>query len=253
LAVQKRVIGALMLRELVTRFGRRNLGAMWLVAEPLIFTLAVAALWELMGLRRTSSVPVFAFAVTGYSSVLLWRNTVSQCTGAIQSNLNLLFHRNVKVVDVMLARGLLEVGGATAAFVVLSLAVIGLGGMSAPGDPLLVIAGWMMLAWFGLALALVVGSATAFSDLVARLWNPLGYVLFPLSGAVFLAEWIPPDIRGWLLLLPMVHGVELIREGWFGGVIRYHHDMAYMGICNLGLTLAGLWLVREAGRRAQAE
>ncbi|MDP3222903.1 MAG: capsule polysaccharide export ABC transporter permease, partial [Rubrivivax sp.] len=43
--VQRRVIGALMMREVITRFGRHNLGALWLVAEPMIFTLGVAAVW----------------------------------------------------------------------------------------------------------------------------------------------------------------------------------------------------------------
>ena len=36
-AVQKRVIGALFMREFMTRWGRRNFGFAWLFAEPLVF------------------------------------------------------------------------------------------------------------------------------------------------------------------------------------------------------------------------
>src|SRR5690349_5943618 len=90
LNVQRRVIAALMLRELVTRFGRHNLGALWLVAEPMIFTLGVAGVWEAAGLKH-GAIPLVAFAITGYSSVLMWRNTVSHCNGAVRHNLNLLF------------------------------------------------------------------------------------------------------------------------------------------------------------------
>ena len=46
-----------------------------------------------------------AFAVTGYSSVLMWRNSVSHCNGAVRANLNLLFHRNVQVLDGFLDEG----------------------------------------------------------------------------------------------------------------------------------------------------
>ena len=46
LAIQLRVIRALLMREVITRFGRHNLGVLWLVAEPMIFTLGVAALWS---------------------------------------------------------------------------------------------------------------------------------------------------------------------------------------------------------------
>ncbi|MDP3612675.1 MAG: capsule polysaccharide export ABC transporter permease, partial [Rubrivivax sp.] len=97
LMVQRRVIGALMMREVITRFGRHNLGALWLVAEPMIFTLGVAAVWASAGLNRHSAIPIIAFAITGYSSVLMWRNTVGHCARAIQININLLYHRNVKV------------------------------------------------------------------------------------------------------------------------------------------------------------
>ena len=47
----------------------------------------------------------------------------------------------------------------------------------------------------------------------------------------------------------MVHALELIREGFFGNVVRTHYDMTYMAICNLVLTLFGLILLRVASRR----
>ena len=45
-ARQLRVIGALMMRELTTRFGREGLGFAWLVGEPLIFCFGVIILWS---------------------------------------------------------------------------------------------------------------------------------------------------------------------------------------------------------------
>ena len=41
---QLRVIGALMLRELHTRFGRHNLGYLWLVGEPFILSVGVVVI-----------------------------------------------------------------------------------------------------------------------------------------------------------------------------------------------------------------
>lgn len=252
LAVQRRVVGALMMREVITRFGRYNLGALWLIGEPMIFTLGVAALWTAAGLSRSSAIPIVAFAITGYSSVLMWRNTVGRCASAIQSNFSLLFHRNVKVIDVMLARILLEIAGATGSFMVLVLFFVGIEWIEPPQDLLPVLFGWLMLAWFGLALSLTIGAATAYSPLVDRVWQPMSYLLFPLSGAAFMVDWLPPNAREVILWLPMVHSVEYIREGYFGAVATYHYDMGYMGTCNLMLTLVGLWLVRDAGNRVEA-
>ena len=82
LRIQLRVIGALLMREIITRYGRANLGFVWLFVEPMIFTLGVTALWAGFGLHKHSALPIVAFGVTGYSSVLLWRNCASRCAMA---------------------------------------------------------------------------------------------------------------------------------------------------------------------------
>lgn len=251
LRIQRRVMHALMMREIITRFGRENLGVLWLVGEPMLFTLGVTAMWSVAGLHHISAIPIVAFAVTGYSSVLLWRNSASHAGGAIPQNKPLLFHRNVRVIDVFVIRTVIEMGGATASFIVLSLFFIFIGWMSMPVDPLEVLFGWMMLAWFGTGLALLIGALTAFSDIVERVWTPIAYLLFPISGAGFMVDWLPTGMQKFVLLLPMVHGIEILREGYFGNVVPPHYDVAYMATCCLTLSLAGLYLVREANRRVE--
>lgn len=248
-AIQRRVIWALMMREVITRFGRENVGVLWLVAEPMLFTLGVTALWSMAGMNHGSNLPIVAFAITGYSSVLMWRNSVGRVTSGIQQNLNLLYHRNVRVIDVLVTRVALEMMGATASFIVLASFFIAIEWVQPPQDMLLVVAGWLMLAWFGTALSLCVGAATAYSEIVERLWHPTAYLLFPLSGAAFMVDWLPPSGQQAVLLLPMVHGVELLREGYFGNAVRTHYDMGYMAGISLVMTLLGLLLVRDAGRR----
>ena len=112
-AIQRRVIGALFMREVLTRYGRHNIGFLWLFVEPMMFTLGVTALWTLAGASHGSNLPIVAFALTGYSSVLLWRNMPARCIGSIGPNLALMYHRNVKVVDIFAARLLLEAAGVT--------------------------------------------------------------------------------------------------------------------------------------------
>jgi capsular polysaccharide transport system permease protein len=249
LATQRRVLYALLMREVITRFGRENLGVLWLVGEPMMFTLGVTAMWTAAGMNHGSAIPIVAFAVTGYSSVLLWRNCASHVTFGIEENKSLLYHRNVQVIDVLLMRILLEIGGATASFLVLSTFFILIGWMSLPVDLLRVVEGWLMLAWFGTSLAIFVGAATAVSNIVERLWHPTSYLLFPLSGAAFMVEWLPPDFQKGVLLLPMVHGAEMLRQGFFGNVVRTHYDVRYMAEICLVLTLGGLYLVRVVSRR----
>lgn len=251
LAIQLRVMQALLMREVITRFGRENLGVLWLAGEPMLFTIGVATLWTLAGLRHSSEIPIVAFAVTGYSSVLMWRNSATRCSSALLQNKQLLFHRNVRVLDVFMTRIALEILGATCSFIVLASTFMYIGWMPTPIDMLEVVGGWIMLAWFGASLALTIGAGTAFSDVVERVWHPAAYIMFPISGAAFMVDWLPPDFQKVVLVLPMVHGVEILREGWFGNVVQTHYDVGYMSACCLVLSLLGLYLQREAGRRIE--
>jgi ABC-type polysaccharide/polyol phosphate export permease len=221
-----------------------------LVGEPMLFTMGVAALWSAAsGLTHGTGLPIVAFAITGYSSVLMWRNSASKCAEGIQANKPLLYHRSVHPIDVLLTRIMLEISGATASFIVLSSFFVFIGWMQPPVDLALVLAGWLMLAWFGASLALLIGGAVAFDELVHRLWHPFSYLLFPMSGAAFMVQWLPEKLQRIVLLLPMVHGVEMLRQGFFGNVVHTHYDAAYMALCCAVLSLAGLYVVRQATRR----
>ncbi len=239
-AIQRRVIGALLIRESLTRYGRHNIGFLWLFVEPMLFTLGVTALWTLSGANHGSNLPIVAFAITGYSSVLLWRNMPGRTIGGLGPNFSLMYHRNVRVIDIFVARLTLEVIGATMSFAVLSLFFSFGGWIKLPEDILKVLFGWFMLAWFGTALAIFLGALSERTEAVEKLWGPASYLFFPLSGAAFMVDAIPVQFQEFILLLPMVHGLELMREGYFGSTIHAHYNLEYMAIFNAILSVLGL-------------
>lgn len=245
---QIRVIGALVLREMLTRYGRKNIGFFWLFIEPMIFTVAIAGLWTLVRAHTVSSLPIIAFAVTGYSSVLLWRNMPSRCMHAIEANQSLMYHRQVKLFDIYISRLLLESAGVTLSFVALTLVFMALGLMAEPENALQVLFAWLLLTWFGMSLALTIGPLGERYPIVEKIWFPASYILFPLSGAAFILDSVPPGVRELLLYFPMVHGVEMLREGYFGSVFRSYYDVTYLAVTSAVLTFIGLAQVRIAGR-----
>jgi ABC-2 type transport system permease protein/capsular polysaccharide transport system permease protein len=242
------VIWALLLREILTRYGRHNIGFLWLFVEPMMFTLGVTALWTATNNLHGSSLPIIAFAITGYSSVLLWRNMPSRCLDAVQPNLALMYHRNVKIIDIYLSRLILEMAGATISFATLSIFFVSIGSISPPEDLMKVIGGWLMLSWFGMSLALLFGGLSEEFELVEKIWHPLSYIIFPLSGAAVMVDALPKTAQEVILFLPMVHGVEYVREGYFGSRVNAHHDLTYMAVINLCIMLIALAQVRKVSR-----
>ena len=251
LTIQRRVVSALLMREIITRYGRHNIGFMWLFLEPMLFTLGVTTLWTFLKLTHGDGFSIAAFAVTGYSSILLWRNCSNRVVGAIGPNLSLMHHRNVRVIDIYLSRLILEIAGATTSLIILTLVFSSIGWMNLPDDVLILAEGWVLLAWFAIALSLIIGAASERSEMVERVWHILTYLMFPLSGAAFLVDWFPTSVQKLMLLVPMVHGTEMIRHGFFGAVIRTHEDPIYLLSVNIIMTFIGLALVRETGRRLE--
>jgi ABC-2 type transport system permease protein/capsular polysaccharide transport system permease protein len=214
----------------------------------MLFTVGVTILWTATKSVHGSDLPIVAFAITGYSSVLLWRNMPSRTIGALAPNLALLYHRNVRPIDIYLSRIILEIAGATMSFVFLGLAFGFAGWLKPPEDVLQIAGGWFMLAWFGGSLALFLGALSETSETVEKLWHPMSYFLFPLSGAAFLVDVLPQAAQKVVLLLPMVHGVEYVREGYFGSQITAHYDLGYMALINTMFTLLGLAQVNRVSR-----
>nr|WP_230950121.1 ABC transporter permease [Burkholderia cepacia] len=254
LRIQARVVHALIMREIITRYGRHNIGFAWLFAEPMLFTIGVIGLWSIVH-KSTSSqhINIIAFAVTSYSTVLVWRNGVGRCALAITPNASLLFHRNVRVIDLFIARIALEIAGVTLSSVALlfGLALIGL--IPPPANVLNMIFGWALLGWYTAAMGLVIGGLTEYSEVVERLWHPISYFQLPVSGAFVMTSYLPPSLREIVMLFPASNCAELFRYGYFGDEITPYYDIPYTCFVCLILTWLGLLIVRGASKRVETQ
>lgn len=243
--VQRRVIGALLMREMLTRYGRRNIGFLWLFIEPMMVTLVVTGVWTARGLHQYSDIPIAAFAITGYSGIQLWRNMSRRCINAIEPNKALLRHRPVKMLDIYLARMLLEVAGTTTSFTLLCVVfLIFSDQIQPPENILLVVGAWAMLAWFAMGLSITLGALSELTTLVTKFWPPFIYILYPLSGAMFLVDALPHGLREVVLYIPIVHANEMLRDGFFGSHFHAHYDLSYLTGWCLGLCIVGLGISR---------
>jgi ABC-2 type transport system permease protein/capsular polysaccharide transport system permease protein len=251
--LQRRVIKALLLREILTRYGRKNIGFLWMFAEPMMFILAITALWSATRAMTISNLPIVAFALTGYSSMILWRNMPGRLIGALKTNQSLLYHRQVRILDVYIARVLLEIAASTSAFVILAIAFWSIGWVEAPEDVLKVIGGWALLAWFGAALGFILGGLSERYDMIEKFYPPISYLMFPLSGAGFIADAVPEKVRNIVLYLPQLNCVEYLREGYFGSKIVAHYDLSYVTWVNAVMTIMALAIVRRIGVENEEE
>jgi capsular polysaccharide transport system permease protein len=248
LDVQGRVIGALILRELHTRYGRDNIGYLWVIAEPMTLAVAVAAMHAGSKTHFGLDVRPVPLALCGYGVFILFRSIVNRSESTLHANQPLLYHRNVTIFDMLFARAVLEFGATVAMLATLISGACLLGLADPPTRPLVFLAGLVLMLWFSFALSLLVCSACHASRLAERLLHPVTYLLMPLSGAFFMLKWIPQPYRGWLAWFPMAQIFELIRHGQFASADDRYVNLPYvMGWCLL-LTYFGLLAIRITRR-----
>lgn len=245
--ITRRVIGALLLRELLTRYGRNNIGFLWLFVEPMLFVAVITLLWAALRTIHGSSIPIVAFALSGYSSMLLWRGMPSRCIGAHKSNLSLLYHRQVTITDVHYARIILEFMAVTTSFVALAIACYAMDWVPAPENALQMLWGWLLLGWFGAGLGMTIGGLADKYPVIGNLWPPFSFILMITSGVGYIVDALPLKLQAMVLWMPQVNALEYLRDGWFGSLFRAHYDVPYVILCNLVLTFVGLSLVRQMG------
>jgi capsular polysaccharide transport system permease protein len=247
LAVQCHVVGAIMLREMVTRWGRRNLGFAWLFCEPLIFAFPVITVWSYVRAPFEHGLPMTTFVWTGYMPLLIFRHVSSGALFSIRTSSALLYHRRVTPLDVFLGRQGLEALGNLASVAVSFVLFVSIGVMQFPENYSLMLLGFLYTAWWSLCIALILASLSERSEIVSHVWAPISYLYIFFSGFFFLAQWLPPGLRRIALALdPPVHCYEMVRGGMFGSqLVHPYYDIGYVSFILAILTLIGLWLMHD--------
>lgn len=247
-SVQVRVVQALTSRELMTRFGRQNIGFLWIMVEPLLFAGLVGLVWSYLRGPEAYGLSILAFVVTGYIPLTFLRHSFGRSASIFVANSALLYHRQVKVIDFILVRVLIEAIGAMMAFLFAAIVLIFFDVFPVPSHVGALVTGWALYAFFVLCVCTVLAPLSELSEVVEKLVPISVYISIPFSGVFNLASWMPPNVREALMWSPMVSGMELMRYGVFGDVITPYYNVGRALSVSLVCLLVGLILCRRVRR-----
>lgn len=246
--IQSRVIHALMIRELHTRFGRENIGFLWIMVEPLLFAGLVAIIWRFMKGPEEHGIGIIAFVVTGYIPITLFRHGVSRSVSIFVANSSLMYHRQVKILDFVLARFVIELIGSMMAYVFIASVLILFDEFPIPAEPGLLVAGWALYAFFTLSLCFMIAPLSEMSEVLEKFMPVVTYIMIPFSGLFTMASWLTPTMRDYLLWSPFVNAMEMMRKGIWGDQITAYYNIWNPLACSLVATVLGLALCRYVRR-----
>jgi len=244
--IQGAVVFALLLRELKTRFGGKLVGLFWVLFEPVA---NVYILLYIRGVLRTRAIgPTIEYPVYHVVAMIpyfVFRSCWFRTMEAVSGNAGLFAYRQVKPMDAMIARSLLE----TLVYVFVFFCVLGtlawFGMKFLPDDPLLFLAavGVNIMLGFGLGeVCLVLTHGRPNAKSVVRL---LSMPLYLLSGILIPLKTFPPDVLWWLMLNPAAGLVEMERSAYYAEYIPAKGaSLTYPMMCALVLLAVGHMLYR---------
>lgn len=244
--VHVRVVRALIIRDIMTRYGRNNIGFLWIVLEPMILTVGVTLLWASIKSPYEHGVHVISLVLSGYMPLTLWRHTSGAGTMLIRRTMQVLYHRRLTLWDVVVSRMLTELIGVSLAFAMVYISLLAIDLVEVIHDLGLMLAGWLLLFGLGVGVALIFAGWTEFSESAERFIQPAQYLIVPLSGTFFLVDWLPKRAQGLIWYNPMIHCYESIRAGFFGETITTYYVFWYPLLWIVVLIAAGLKLLDAA-------
>ncbi|RVT99361.1 hypothetical protein EOD42_04535 [Rhodovarius crocodyli] len=249
LQLQLRVIGALLLRELHTRFGRHHGGYVWMFFEPMLLAACIAGLHTVLGHHLPGDMDIPSFYLTGYVPYYLFRGIINRSGSALLGNAPLFFHKQVTYLDVIIARNALEI--LSVLFVQnFLLYLVGVFTGTFPDNPAQVSLGVLLIGLFCHGVSMAITAATVIgTEEVDRVTHPMTYLMIPLVGAFSMIWWFPSDMQAIMMLNPTMNMFEYIREGHFGPMVPYHYDMTFMVSSVIAANFFGLFCLRAAGNK----
>jgi capsular polysaccharide transport system permease protein len=243
--LQLDVIGALIMRELHVRFGRNNVGYLWLIGEPLLLASVIGSLHAFQGSHGTSDMAPIPMSIVGYCIFIMFRGIFGRAESLIEANAPLLYHKMISPFNLSVARAIIEGVGCFCSMIILLGVCIALNISTLPARPLYLFAAAGMMLWFSFAMGLNCTVITYERPTLGRLVHPFSYFMMPLSGAFIPIDWCPKvlaDIQEWN---PLALIFEIARYGMFENAPDQHLFPAYACGAFAILTYTGLVSMRK--------
>ncbi|QQK64593.1 ABC transporter permease [Cobetia sp. cqz5-12] len=241
-AVTRSVWFAMFMREAIGRTMTDRMGWFWMIAEPALLLLVMIGIRSFIrGDKLIVNAPFIPWMLVGMMGFFLIREGMMQGLGAINANKALFAYRQVHPIDGVLVRNVLDGLIRTVIFLLFMVGGLMLGTDFRPDNGFQAFGGWLSLWLFGLGLGLVTSVLGSLVPEVSKIIRMLNMPLLILSGVIMPLNQLPHYLLEYLMLNPIVHGLEYIRHGFFEGYQVVHGtSMTYFWAWTLSSLALGL-------------
>lgn len=215
LALQARVIGALVLRETRATFGTSQLGYLWAIVTPVVGVAVLVGVFASFGRQPPLGSSLALFFATGFLSLEFYRKLSSSLMTTFNANKALLTYPVIKETDTLFARFLLITATYLVIMLVFYSVMIVFGLAELPRHPDQLLYAFVAIALLGF------GAGIVNAVLLSR-WESWQFVeqilnrpLFIISGVFYIPSRLPSKALAVLEWNPVLHLIEWVRAGYY--------------------------------------
>ena len=210
-----RVIAALLLREMSTRYGKTPGGYIWSIVEPLAAIMVLSVGFALILRTPPLGTSFLLFYASGYVFYSMF-NTVSAMVGrSISFSKPLLQYPAVTWVDAVLARFLLNSLTSALVGLILISGILMVSETQAVLDMVPILTTGVLTMLLGLGVGVLNCALSGLFPLWEVIWSVITRPLFLASGVFYLYEDMPQLAREILWYNPLLHMLGEARSGFY--------------------------------------
>lgn len=240
LAQQRSVLGALILRDMRTRFGRTALGFAIAVAWPLTHLLVMVGIWTAVGRVVPLGTNGTVFFATGIMPYILCLYPGRMMMMAIEQNKPMLLFPVVKVIDIILARAFLEMITAMCVLIIFCITLFIFDVSFIPRRPEIAVMAIAMTILYGISFGVFSCVILVLFPMWVAVFIAIMIAQWLTSGAIHLLTVMPHWAIEYIVYNPLFHCISWLRSAYYDGYADGLIDPIYVIQLSASLLLLGL-------------
>ncbi len=244
LGIQLRVLFALIMREMVTRYGRSAGGYIWAIVEPIFIIALLSVVFAQIGRYPPLGSNFIFFFATGYLPFHMYKDISGSVSMAVASNRALLNFPRITMFDLIIARFILQFLTSITVFFVIIFGIIQIFDISTQLRILPIMSSIIMAALLGVGIGALNCVLFAFSPTWKLVFNIINRPLFIISGTIRIYEELSRETQDILWWNPLVHITAIMRRGFYAEYHAAFVSPMYVLFVSLLSLMLGILLLR---------
>lgn len=222
------VMGAVILRDVRSRFFNHGLGFLVVPMLPLAHIALLLIIYTVTGRAATFGDDLLLFFATGLTPALGFNYLSRYMSASLLANKGMTAFPAVRVIDILIARAFLELMGINMAIFMLVIALLAAGSNVVPRDPFAAFEAYALTIIMGVGVGMIISVAASIAPLVAMFYALFTVILYLTSDGPIYVHVLPEQVIQIISWNPVFHAVQWMRAAYYPGYPTQYLDKTYL-------------------------